>query len=112
MSPQTGPYEHEYGDLRPDENPFRLKPFGKKIEDMDMYDYRDASLWAPEPKFIDDYHNRRHNTIKGMGNPYNIGAQKRHIERDISETLQDNEKGLIVPPHSFNMSYENIYRTQ
>lgn len=89
----TKPYIHRVGDLVPDENPFKLKPYGKSIDRMNPIDYHVADVWQENPVFMDAYNSRQFTGIKGMRNPHIIGAHKRHYYRDNTEGLRLHEKG-------------------
>lgn len=93
MDPGRGPYLHRVGDMQPDDNPFRAKPFGKKIEHFQVEDYRNADVWEPNHVFQDSYATRQHSGMSGMNNPHIIGAHRRHYDRNNSEGLSIHEKG-------------------
>ncbi len=102
------PYIHKIGDLTPDINVIRAKPFGKKISNMQAEDFKYADVWEEHPVYVDDYNQRRTHGNKGINQPHIVGAHKRHYEMDNSEGLSLHEKG---PDRTWGYNNKELYST-
>jgi len=76
-------YKNEH--MRLDWNPMRVPRNGKYTSIETPDDIRNIDAWSPNAINVDDRTRRTNTGVKGLNNPYIVGAHKRHYERDITE---------------------------